>query len=204
MRIHFLDIFWPININATTINGQIFFNWLIIVALYLLVACVFLAGIYTLRKRSELRVAIKRSIVLSFCSAGLTYAMLSEIIWDQWLKVDISLFRGDCNQNKPYAIEGDMFKFVQECRKIVGADDYTLYENIHSTDMFEWYFKEKLEYYLLPARKKLKSNYIIVFYDNTTLLDQKTGVLYRNNVPVLRVKPIYVYSSDVYIVGVNK
>ncbi len=188
---------------ANTINGWIYFHPALVVALYLAITMICVIYVIRWRKKVGLKHAIRKGIVVSFCSAAIIYGLLSEIIWVRWLVVDVAAFQYLNNETKPVGVEGDLYQFVLECKAHLAGKDYLLLSNPGKEDTFERYFRDKIEYYLLPSRKKTDAEYIVVLFDNRVWFDQKTGYLYGNS-KMPKVTLVYRYSPDAYLLRVLK
>jgi hypothetical protein len=119
------------------------------------------------------------------------------------LLADISSFYGKSGDDKQVALNGDFYRFIAECKKIIGTDSYSLYPD--STADPDLHFKfTTLQYYLLPARKKLDASYLIVLSGGIVRFDEKAGLLYAGNKIMGNVKMGYMFSPDVYLLRVGQ
>lgn len=203
MGLTFTDWFAPDTIIGNTINGWIYFNPVLVVAIYLTIVTLFLILIYRWRNKKSLKHAIRMGVVVSFCSVAIIYGLFSEIIWFRWLVTDIKTFHHLKGEAKLFGVEREIYRFIIECKNQLAGRDYSLLSNPGKEDIIERYFRDKMEYYLLPSRKKTNAEYIVVLFDNRVWFDQNTGHLYGNS-KMPKVKLLYMYNSAAYLLKVSK
>lgn len=132
------------------------------------------------------------SLLIVFFTSGILYALHGEIGWAVWLRTDISRFGGLTTEEKLVRLEQGLYRFSRQARNIVGAGDYQLFSA-------EQYFRERAEYFMLPARKRERADIIIVLVDPKVQFDAKSGTLVREKLKIGNVQLVSAYADDAFI-----
>lgn len=187
----------PDQILGSTINGWIGFPPLFMWLVYLLVGALLLR--LHLARRLGRGQTVVRSVALMVISTGMLHAALSDATWGQWLLADVRLFSGLSSEDKPGAIDGEVHRFISECRKIVHGEDYELYPATSDDDAMRNYFNRKLEYYLLPSRKRPSARYIVVMMDGSVFYDEKSRTFHGHGNGMVGATLLLRYGQDSYL-----
>lgn len=196
------ELVLPETIELGSINGLISFHPLFIVAIYLLLAAIILLTVL-FRKQAGARQALRLGVVRALVWSGLIFAIASELLWSGWLLADYRGF-GDLDRNrKPFAIDGEAYQFILECKKQVGNNDYSLLGLSSLEEGAKGYYTRKLEYYMLPARLKAGSKYLVVMFDSSIRYDESRKILVAGDRVVHDAELLYRYSNDAYVLRVR-
>lgn len=198
----FPDIVAPEKIDLSSINGLTSFHPVLLASLYVLIVVVLAATLVLLKKKHGLKEAVRYGVLLSFILAGFFHAAASELLWGKWLCADWQSFSVVGSGNKPAAIDGDFYKFILQCKKSLGGSNYSLYPHVRLDNGAMNYYDRKLEYYLLPARKTLKSGYIIVLNDTSVTFDETTGVFKGEDGTLLFATLLHKFAPEAYMLKV--
>jgi hypothetical protein len=170
------DFFEPDQIIGSTINGWITFPAVCVVIVYLLIVGL-LIRFYLAHRTGQSHAMTKTGLAI-LVSAGLFHGLVSDLIWTKWVITDVNKFWGLPNEQKPAAIDGDLYQFILKCRNIVGNQNYFLHPVNGSDDAIVNYFNRRLEYLMLPARRRPDGQYIIVMLDSNVYYDEETKILH--------------------------
>lgn len=199
MSIALSDIVMPDRIELGSVNGLNSFHPLCLLLIYLLIIVITVVAVVVMKKRFGFGVALRRGVVAALLGSGIVHAGLSELLWTQWFLADMKLFGRLTVQNKPGAIDGEFYRFVQECKKQVGSNNYALYPDTRKNNAAMNYFARKLEYYLLPARNDQNAAYIIVMADSSVNFDEGSGIFQADGKRVEPVALVNSFSPGTYI-----
>lgn len=201
MPAQFFDMFEPDRIIGSTINGWIPFPAMFMVIIYLMVAS--LAVIAYLARRRERSGLAAKSITIMVISTGLLHGTVSDITWARWIAADVRQFWGVPRDEKPAVLDGEVYQFIRQCRIMVKENDYIMYPWTSDDDDLRNYFNRKLEYYLLPARKKTDSGYVIVMYDNNVNFDEREGIFHGYGSEAFKAALLLKHDDNVYLLRRN-
>jgi hypothetical protein len=178
-------------ITETTINS-VFLSPEFRVIVYLLMAILLILGTLLFSvKKMVLPDAFRKAMIAAFFVSGLLYAVHSDIGWATWLMTDAGNFRGLATEDKLKKMDGVLYEFIIEAKKIV-TDDYQIYSsNIH--------VEHRIQYFLLPRHKREQASYIIVIADHEARFDFSTCLFTRGDVKIVNAKPVLVFAQDAYI-----
>lgn len=143
-------------------------------------------------RRMPWRTAMASSLLMVFLASGILYALHAEIGWASWLRTDINRFGGLSSEEKLMRLEQGLYLFAREARKVVGTGDYQLFSD-------EPYFRERAEYFMLPARKRAQADIIIVLVDPKVKFDAKSATLVREKLKIRKVQLVSAYADDAFI-----
>ncbi len=191
MNFDFQDIFTTQPITGSTINS-VNLPPSFILLIYILMAVILLiaAGVF-LMKKSSLVSALNKAFIVTFFSAGIVYAIHADIGWSGWLMNDGQTYAGLDTDEKLLKMEDGIYAFALEARKIIPSD-YMLFSANQYVGLRE-------EYFLLPLRKREKSDYIVVLADPEAHYDEVTRTFSRGSVKISPVEPVFVPASNAYI-----
>lgn len=178
-------------ISGTTINN-VFLSPEFRFIIYCIIAiCLILVTLYFLIKKYCLREAFQKAILTTFFTSGIIYALHADIGWATWLVTDIKNTWGLSTEQKLEKLDGDLFRFAFQAKKIISSD-YELF----TADEYTYY---RIQYYLLPAVKREKAPYIIIFLDETTQYNHEDFILKIGNTTINNVIPVLRFTNNVYI-----
>lgn len=175
-----------VTINTVALSPSFIFLLYILIAVVLIIAtAVFL------RKKFPLLAALGKAFIVVFFFVGIVYAVHADIGWSGWFANDLHVYSGLGTDQKLLKMEDGIYAFAVDARKMIPRD-YMLF----STNE---YAKLRLEYFLLPLRKREQSEFIIVLLDPEARYDAVTATLTRGDVKVEPVKPVFMPASNAYI-----
>lgn len=185
------NIFMTPPIAGTTINS-VFLSPEFMIIVYLLIAIILIFGtLYFKAKKIALPDAFRKAIIAAFFVSGLIYAIHSDIGWTTWLITDTRSFWGLSTEDKLIKMDGLLYEFIIQTKKIVN-DDYQIYS---SND----YVEHRIQYFLLPLHKREQASYIIVIVDNEARFDYRTRLFTRGKIKIANANPVLVFAQDAYI-----
>lgn len=160
--------------------------------LYYCIAGVFLGGtILFVLNKYPIYDALKKAAIASLLASGILSAIQSDYVWSTWLTTDARAFSGLSTNDKLVRLEGGMVDFARVARERLGGD-YMLYSS-------QDYLALRLEYFLLPKRKRQEAQYIVVIADEQSNYDQTTKTFSRGDTTIRPVEPLLVYARNAYI-----
>lgn len=135
--------------------------------------------------------ALKKAALITFFSSGVLYAVQSDYLWSTWLVTDAAAFRGLSTNDKLVRLEGGIVDFAQQVNKTIDGD-YMLFSS-------QDYLALRLEYFLLPKRKRQEAKYLVVAADQQSNYDQKSRVFTRGELKIGPVEPVLLYARNAYV-----
>ena len=190
MELNLQNLFSMPAINGTTING-VPLSASFVRLLYVFMAVILLVSIFISLRKYIFLSALKKAVMITFFAAGIVYAIHADIGWSVWLINDDRTFAGLTTDEKLSRMEGGLYNFALAAGKVVG-DDYELYSSDNSLSL-------RMEYFLLPHRKREQAQYIIVLVDNQAQYDQTSRTFTSGNVKIEHVAPVLVFARDAYV-----
>ncbi len=190
MELDFQNLFLTLPINGITINTvPLFPSFTVLV--YSAAALVFAFTCIFFLSKHALPASIKKAVVVSFFSAGLLYAVHADIGWSTWLIHDSRTLAGLKTEEKLSRMEDGLYNFSVAARQVVDGD-YALYSSDASLAL-------RIEYFLLPLRKRDQARYLIVAADSQARYDPVSRTFTRGDVKVEQVEPVLVFARNAYI-----
>ncbi len=178
------------SINGITIN-DVPLSSSFVSLLYILMAIILLCSVVISLKKNVFLSAFKKGVIITFFSVGIVYAIHADIGWSAWLINDSRAFAGLGTDEKLSRMEGGLYDFTLAARKVID-DDYVLYSSDN-------YLSLRMEYFLLPHRKRDQAKYIVVLVDKDSHYDQTTHTFTRGIVKISQVEPVLVFARDAYV-----
>jgi hypothetical protein len=157
-----------------------------------LIALVLILGTFVFIARKYRFVnAFRKAVVLAFFISGLAYALHADVGWTIWLTRDLKVYGGLGTEEKLLRMEGGLYDFARRARSIL-PETYQIY----STDVgFQW----RMEYFLLPKRKKENAQFIVVIADEPSRYDPAKHQFTRDKVVIEGVDMVSNFASNAYI-----
>ena len=177
-------------INGITIN-DVPLSSPLVSFLYVLIAILLFFSVVIYLKKYNFLFALKKSVIVTLFSVGMIYAIHADIGWSAWLINDSRAFAGLGTDEKLSRMEGGLYDFTLAARKVID-DDYSLYSS-------DSYLPLRLEYFLLPHRKRDQAKFIVVLVDQEARYDQTTRTFTRGDIKIGQVDPVLVFARDAYI-----
>jgi len=191
MELSFQQIFATQPIMGVTIN-TVFLSPSFRQLVYILIGLIVVLGMTVLLMRgAPFAAALKKAIMVALFTSGIVYAVHADIGWSAWLANDARTYAGLRTEDKLLKMEGGLYDFARRARDII-RDDYMVF----STDD---YLPHRMEYFLLPLRKRTQAQYIIVIVDRQAEYDQTKGIFTRGDIVISDVELLFSYANDVYI-----
>ena len=190
MEFDLQNLFSTPSINGITIN-DVPLSSSLLGLLYILMAIILVGGIIISLKKYTFLTAFKKGGIITFFSVGIVYAIHSDIGWSAWVINDNRSFAGLQTDGKLSRMEDGLYDFTLAVRKVLD-DDYMLYSS-------DSYLPLRMEYFLLPYRKRDQAKYIIVLVDKESQYDQTTRTFTRGDVKIDQVDPVLVFARDAYV-----
>ncbi len=185
------DIFTIQPISGVTINTvSLSPSFIFFIYMFMAVILVFSAAVF-LMKKSSIVPALNKAFIITFFSAGIIYAVHADIGWSRWLINDAQTYGGLGTDDKLLKMEGVIYAFALEARKIIPRD-YMLFSANAYAGLRE-------EYFLLPLRKREQSDYIVVLADPEAHYDEATRTFSRGAVKISPVEPVFIPANNIYI-----
>lgn len=185
------DIFTIQPISGITINTVILSpSFIILIYVFMAVILIFSTAFF-LMKKTGIVSALNKAFIVTFFSAGLIYAVHADIGWSGWLMNDARTYGGLGMDQKLLKMEGVIYAFALDARKRIPRDYMLFSENE--------YARLREEYFLLPLRKREKSDYIVVLADPEASYDEVTHTFSRGVLKISPVEPVFMPASNVYI-----
>jgi len=178
------------SINGITIN-DVPLSSPLVNFLYILIAIILFFSVVIYLKKYNFLSALKKSVIVTLFSVGMIYAIHADIGWSAWLINDSRAFAGLGTDEKLSRMEGGLYDFTLAARKVID-DDYSLYSS-------DSYLPLRLEYFLLPHRKRDQAKFIVVLVDQEARYDQTTRTFTRGDIKIGQVDPVLVFARDAYI-----
>lgn len=178
-------------IMGVTINSVFLSPEFRIIEYCLIVIILIFGTIYFLKNNFLLSDAFKKSIIVAFFASGLLYAIHADIGWATWLVTDIKNYWGLSTENKLEKLDGELYKFALQAKKIIN-DDYQIYT---SNEYMYW----RIQYYLLPAVRHEQAPYIIVIADNKANFDHRRRLFTSGETMIANVEQVLVFAQNAYI-----
>ncbi|HYA87353.1 MAG TPA: hypothetical protein VEI57_09865 [Nitrospirota bacterium] len=178
------------SINGITIN-DVQLSSSVVSFFYTLIAIIFVCSFVISLKKYTFLSALKKGVIITFFSAGIVYSIHADIGWSTWLINDNRVFGGLGTDEKLSRMEAGLYDFTLAVRKVID-DDYVLF----SSDI---YLPLRMEYFLLPHRKRDQAKYIVVLVDKEAHYDQVTHTFTRGDVRIDQVVPVLVFANDAYV-----
>jgi hypothetical protein len=178
-------------IRGTTINDVFLSPEFRIIIYCIIAAILFLGTLYLVLKKYSLGKAFQKAVVVAFFTSGIIYAAHADIGWGTWLANDIKNFWGLSTEQKLENLDGDLYRFALQAKKIISSD----YELFTSNE----YAYFRIQYYLLPAIKRDMAPYIIVILDEEAKYDPPKHTFSRGPITISNVKPILIFAHNAYI-----
>ena len=178
------------SINGITIN-DVPLSSPLVSFLYILIAIILFFSVVIYLKKYNFLSALKKSVIVTLFSVGMIYAIHADIGWSAWLINDSRAFAGLGTDEKLSRMEGGLYDFTLAARKVID-DDYSLYSS-------DSYLPLRLEYFLLPYRKRDQAKFIVVLVDQEARYDQATRTFTRGDIKIGQVDPVLVFARDAYI-----
>jgi hypothetical protein len=190
MEFYLQNLFAMTSISGVTIN-DVPLSSSFVSLLYILMAIILLCSIVISLKKDVFLSALKKGVIITFFSVGIVYAIHADIGWSEWLINDSRAFAGLGTEGKLSRMEGGLYDFTLAARKVID-DDYSLYSS-------DSYLPLRMEYFLLPHRKRDQAKYIVVLADKEAHYDQATRTLTRGDIKIEHVEPVLVFARDAYV-----
>ncbi len=204
MGIDLAEIVRPEKIELSTMNGIIYFNELLVIAIYVGIAFIIVITALLQRKRIGLKAAVSRGVLLALISSGLLFSLLTDFVWSRWVIADYVLFHGLSSADKPMAIDGEYYELIQRFKTQLGSNDYALYGFSNLDGGTRDYYLKKLEYYLLPNRNRASAKQIISIYDSDVAFDSSQNRLYLKDRVVADATILYAANPHVFLVKTGR
>lgn len=158
-------LFWPEAIIQSTVNGWLFLNRWLVVALYALGGLLFLVLFLGQRARLGGRVAAVRAMLVSLLVPAIVYGLFADYVWSRWVGVDLTLFSGKDAYQRQLTLNGNFFDYIVACKQAIGSGTYALFPDPTSNP--ELHDRSALlQYHLLPARKAAAAEYLVVLAED--------------------------------------
>lgn len=184
-------LLWIAPITGVTINTVITAPQFKVL-MYIVIACSFLLSFAIIRKNDiPAWMTIKKALITTFFVSGMVWAIYAEVIWGAWLKHDIQLFSGLDTEHKLLALDRGLY----DISRIATNEIHDNYQLFSSDD----YIRLRLEYFLLPLRKRSYGNNIIVIADKDAQYDSTTRTFTSGSTRVDQVVPIVIFAKNAYI-----
>jgi hypothetical protein len=148
-----------------------------------------------LSPRPPLRPVLQEAVLLSFLVSGLVYAGFADLTWSRWISTDLVMFGGRTTDQKLARIESKWMPFVDGARMTI-PDSYQLFT---SADPATELVSLRVEYDLLPLRKRHDAPYIVVLRDDRASYDSSTNTFTSGSVVVKDTRPVFRLSPTEYI-----
>jgi len=149
------------------------------------------ATLFFLLNKSSLNVALKKAALVAFFSSGIIYAIHADYVWSSWLAADVNTFGGLSVNEKLVRLEGGLCDFARVANTRIDGD-YMLFSS-------QDYMAYRLEYFLLPKRKRKDAQYIVVLADQQSSYDQSTRIFARGDLAIKQVEMIAAYARNAYV-----
>lgn len=182
----------PPPIMGTTIN-TIVLGVEVRIVIYAAICISFIVALlFFLHSKNSFFPALNKSVLVSFFASGLLYAVHADLGWATWVVQDFQAFADTTIDERLQKIEGRYYDFVRLAKKEIPAT-YMLYCGDSDIAL-------RVEYFLLPARKKENSEVVIVLADNEARYDIYEQTLTIGTVRYTNVEPLLMYLPNVYMV----
>lgn len=191
MRWNIQQIFMTPPIQGNTISSVDLSPEFRIIEYFVIAISLIAATIFFSKKNFSLSDAFRKSIIVAFFTSGLFYAIYADIGWTTWLSTGIKNYGGLSTEQKLEKLDGNLYKFALEARKII-TDHYQIY----STNEYMYF---RIQYYLLPLVRHEQAPYIVVIADNKADFNPDTRIFTRGATMITNVKPVLIYAQNTYI-----
>jgi len=135
--------------------------------------------------------AFRKAVIVTFLASGTLYAIHADIGWTRWIMEDVRQFSGLDTDSKLSKMEGGIYNFSRQAKKVLGKD-YILFSS-------DSYVTVRTEYFLLPLRKREQAADIVVLADNASRYNPATRTFTRDNLIIQNVDPVFFFASNAYI-----
>lgn len=180
-------------ISGITINWVITSpTFRILTYVLLIVVFLYVSSTWFIIKKYNLIISIKKSLITTFFVIGLFYSFYGELYWWRWVINDWHLFHGKSTEEKLNALEESIYSLSRFIKTIIPNENYDINLPSH-------YISLRIQYFLLPLKRKENAQYIIVLVDKNTSFDPEKGILITDNKRFEDMEMFYPISSDVYI-----
>jgi hypothetical protein len=183
-----------VTINSVDLPGEVRTLVLLVMAG---VVTVSIARFLLHAPRPPLRSALRAAVLPSFLLSGLVYAGFADLTWSRWISTDLVLFGGRTVDQKLARLESEWMPFVDGARMTI-PDSYQLYA---SSDPVAELIALRVEYDLLPLRKRRDAPHIVVLRDSRATYDSATNTFVRGDVVINNVRPVFRSSPTEYILA---
>jgi hypothetical protein len=178
------------SIDGKTINN-VPLSSSVVSLLYILMASILFCSVVISLKKYGLLSALKKGVIITFFSVAIVYAIHADVGWSVWLMNDHRAFGGLGTDEKLSRMEGGLYDFTLAVRKILDGD-YALYSSDNSLSL-------RMEYFLLPHRKRDQAKYIVVLIDQEAHYDEAARMFTRGAVKIEQVEPVLFFARDAYV-----
>ncbi len=173
-------------------------NWVITspafrTLIYVLLIIVFLSvSMWFIIKKYNPKISIKKSLIITFFITGLFYSFYGELYWWRWVINDWHLFHGKSTEEKLHTLEESIYILSRLSKDVIPDETYDINLTSH-------YISLRIQYFLLPLKRKENAPYIIVLVDKNTSFNPEKGILITDNKRFENMEMFYLISPDVYI-----
>jgi hypothetical protein len=195
------NIFLWSPIRVYTINGFIELSSTFVYGIYVIGIATIMAAIwYFMRKGFVISASVKSAVITSFFVTGILYAIQSEWVWQRWVTGDISKYYSKSikDHDNLSILDNDTYKLSLEVKKIISDSDYCLYSDYSKNANIE-YIAKKLQYHLLPSRKRVSAKFIIVIFDGRVSYNPVTNIFTDINKNTIPAEMCLMMHNNVYI-----
>ncbi len=179
-------------IEGVTINTVLFMTPSFRSFLFGLIIIIFSSSAaFFIIKRFGIKRAVRKALLIAFFSVGLVYAVQADIGWSKWLISDLNNY-GRSTGEKTLAMEGPLYEFSANVKNVLSDSNYELYSSLSVPSL-------RMEYFLLPSRKKEAAEFIVILVDRDAVFDPYAGILRRGEQVIENLEPVYQYTHDAYV-----
>lgn len=179
------------HITINTVPIPVYFS-LMIYIIFLLSSTILIL-LFVFFKGYKLLYSIKQAILLSLLISSIAYLVYSEPIWYNWVITDWEAYGGLDTKEKLHKMDYPLYDFALKIKELIPANSNLI---IFSSDD---YFQIRLEYFLLPFKKKEPPDFIISVVDKESLFDASTGLFKREEKTFTDMEPFFIYAEHAWV-----
>lgn len=188
---NFLDeLLWTPPFGSSTIN-EVGLSTSFRNLIFIVIVISFFIAVLIIKKKHQTSVTFKKATLVAFFISGLLYALQADHTWGAWLSEHAHLFYGVGTDKKLVRMVGNIYDFPLNIKPIIGSE----YELVSSQENEAL----RIEYFLLPLRRREQATYIIIFNDRDVRFDPTTHTFMHGEVLYSDVDLLFEYSNDAYV-----
>ncbi len=190
MQEFFNKLLWVPPVMPLTIN-RVLLSTTFRNLLFIVIALSFVIASLILRKKYRPTIVFKKAFLAAFFTAGMLYAFNADHIWGSWFFNHSQIFFGLGTEDKLLRLDGKIYAFSRAIKQVVEGE-YELFSSLDRTAL-------RIEYFLLPLRKRERAPYIVVIDDRHVQYDPASHTFTYGGIKDTGVDLVLEFSDDAYV-----